>query len=63
MQKETNRILTPEQRARLAPLRKAYQGRIVDQMLEPARDRFQESDFESLKETVKDRVERRVSGP
>lgn len=63
MQKATNRLLTPQQRARLDPLRKAFQGRIVDQMLEPARDRFGGEDFEKLKKTVKERVEERVSGP
>lgn len=62
-QRETDRILTPEQRAKLAPLRRAFQNRIVDEMLEPARDRFAAEDFEKFREEVKKRVEERITGP
>lgn len=63
MQRRTDRILTPEQRARLTPLRQGFQSRVIDQMLEPARDRFKPEDFERMKDEVKSRVEQRVQGP
>lgn len=61
-QRRTDQILTPEQRARFKPLRQAFQNRIVDEMLEPARNRFPASDFEKFRNEVKNRVEERISG-
>lgn len=62
MQQATDKILTPDQIAKLRPIRKRAQDQIVDKMLEPARERMLEADFEKFSNEVKIRVDRRING-
>lgn len=61
-QQATAKVLTPAQRAIYDPVRKKFQDRIVDKMLEPASHRMTGSDFEKMSVEVKARLERRI-GP
>ena len=61
-QKETDKILTPQQLERARPVRRHIQGMIVDAMFEPGRDRFKPDEFTKLKDEVKRRVEERMTG-
>ena len=61
-QQQMDAILTPQQRARAKPIRTLAQNRIVDEMFEQARDRFRPDDFNAMKDEIKRRVEKRMSG-
>jgi hypothetical protein len=61
-QQRTDQVLTPDQRAKLLPIRKKVQNSIVDKMLEPARGGFGADDFEKFKKEVKARVDHRIDG-
>lgn len=62
-QRRTDEVMTPEQRAKFRPLRKAFQGRVIDQMLAPAGERMPPDDFQKMKEEVGKRVDERIEGP
>ncbi len=61
-QKETDKLLDARQKAIMKPIRKTFQDRVVDHMMEHARDRFSEADFGKLKDEIKVRVEKRITG-
>lgn len=61
-QKQMDQVLTPEQLSRAKPIRRFVQGKIVDHMFEPGRQRLAPEEFEGLKTEVKRRVEERMSG-
>lgn len=60
--KRTDEILTPEQRARLKPMRQVMQNQVIDRMLEPGRKSMPEQDFEKLKKEIKARAAQRIDG-
>ena len=59
-QKQTDQLLTPEQRQRLKPVRRVVEGRVVDLMFEPGRKRFTPQEFEQLKGEIKRRTAQRM---
>jgi hypothetical protein len=61
-QQEMDKILTPQQRAYSKPIRVYAQEKIVDEMFEPGRGRFKPKDFDAMKDEIKRRVEKRMSG-
>jgi hypothetical protein len=61
-QKQTDKILTPQQLERAKPVRRRIQGSIVDSMFEPGRKRFKPEEFDKMKDEIKRRVDERMSG-
>jgi hypothetical protein len=59
-QKQTDKVLTPEQRQKLKPVRRMVEGKVVDLMFEPGRKRFTPEEFEQLKNEIKRRTAQRM---
>lgn len=59
-QKQTDQLLTPDQRQKLKPVRRMVEGRVVDLMFEPGRKRFTPQEFDQLKGEIKRRTAQRM---
>jgi hypothetical protein len=58
----TNNILTTGQLALYQPMRKRFEHRVIDKMLEPLSKRSSSVDFQKLSDEVKRRVDERIDG-
>lgn len=61
--RQVDKVLTPAQLARFKPMRRMVQNQIVDALFEAGRNRFSPQDFNRMKDTIKQRVEQRMTAP
>ena len=62
MNRQMDAVFTPDQRRIVRPLQRVMRNKVIDDMLEPARSRFQPADFEKFQREIKRRVDAKIEG-